>query len=345
MAQALGDGELGRRDGRARPTTCARCARTWPGTGGEQVRGDAAARLRRGDRRAGGDRRPGRPARPARPGASRAPRWTTSTSRRSSATWAAAPPTTYAGCGSWSASCAGRAGSPGPRDGLTLSPKALRRLGGTALRTVFADLHGGRAGASTTCATPARPARSPARPGPGSSATSSRWTWSARCPGRCAAAGAGVPVAARRSRTSRWWRPSGGRRRAVALCVDLSFSMVLRGPLGPDEADRAGPVAPGRDPVPAGRAADHRLRPVPRRRCRRPSWPRSSRTWSKGTNLQHALRLAGRHLRRHSGAEPVVLVVTDGEPTAHIDRRRRGVLRLAADAGDDRGDRASRWTS
>ena len=39
----------------------------------------------------------------------------------------------------------------------------------------------------------------------------------------------------------------------------------------------------------------------------------------QGTNLQHALKLAGRHLRRHPGSEPVVLVVTDGEPTAHLD--------------------------
>ena len=38
----------------------------------------------------------------------------------------------------------------------------------------------------------------------------------------------------------------------------------------------------------------------------------------QGTNLQHALRLAGRHLRRHSSSDPVVLVVTDGEPTAHL---------------------------
>ena len=29
--------------------------------------------------------------------------------------------------------------------------------------------------------------------------------------------------------------------------------------------------------------------------------------------------LAGRHLRRHPEAEPVVLVVTDGEPTAHLE--------------------------
>jgi len=41
--------------------------------------------------------------------------------------------------------------------------------------------------------------------------------------------------------------------------------------------------------------------------------------WEQGTNLHHALLLAGRHLRRHLGAQPVVLVVTDGEPTAHLE--------------------------
>jgi len=40
--------------------------------------------------------------------------------------------------------------------------------------------------------------------------------------------------------------------------------------------------------------------------------------WVQGTNLQHALMLALRHVRRHPDAEPVVLVVTDGEPTAHL---------------------------
>src|SRR5690349_783641 len=39
----------------------------------------------------------------------------------------------------------------------------------------------------------------------------------------------------------------------------------------------------------------------------------------QGTNLHHALALAGRHLRRHPNAQPVVLVVTDGEPTAHLE--------------------------
>ncbi len=38
----------------------------------------------------------------------------------------------------------------------------------------------------------------------------------------------------------------------------------------------------------------------------------------QGTNLQHALLIAGRLLSRYPQAEPVVMVVTDGEPTAHL---------------------------
>jgi uncharacterized protein with von Willebrand factor type A (vWA) domain len=40
----------------------------------------------------------------------------------------------------------------------------------------------------------------------------------------------------------------------------------------------------------------------------------------QGTNLQHALLMAGRFLDRHAGFDPVVLIVTDGEPTARLDR-------------------------
>ncbi|WP_345801287.1 VWA domain-containing protein [Microbacterium sp. AZCO] len=41
--------------------------------------------------------------------------------------------------------------------------------------------------------------------------------------------------------------------------------------------------------------------------------------WDKGTNLQHALLLAQRHFRRNPAAQPVLLVVTDGEPTSHLE--------------------------
>ena len=41
--------------------------------------------------------------------------------------------------------------------------------------------------------------------------------------------------------------------------------------------------------------------------------------WAKGTNLHHALLLANRHFRRHPHEQPVLLVVTDGEPTSHLE--------------------------
>ncbi len=40
--------------------------------------------------------------------------------------------------------------------------------------------------------------------------------------------------------------------------------------------------------------------------------------YMQGTNLHHALLLAAEHLHRHPDALPVVMVVTDGEPTAHV---------------------------
>ena len=39
----------------------------------------------------------------------------------------------------------------------------------------------------------------------------------------------------------------------------------------------------------------------------------------QGTNLHHGLLLANRFFRRHPSAQPVLLIVTDGEPTAHLE--------------------------
>ena len=50
----------------------------------------------------------------------------------------------------------------------------------------------------------------------------------------------------------------------------------------------------------------------------------------QGTNLHHALMLAGEHLHRHPDAVPVVLVVTDGEPTAHLEPGGGAVLLVPA---------------
>ncbi len=46
--------------------------------------------------------------------------------------------------------------------------------------------------------------------------------------------------------------------------------------------------------------------------------PNLEASYVQGTNLQHALLLAGQFLDRHPGSQRIVMVVTDGEPTAHL---------------------------
>ncbi|GAB3945026.1 hypothetical protein GCM10027614_36140 [Micromonospora vulcania] len=104
----------------------------------------------------------------------------------------------------------------------------------------------------------------------------------------------------------------------MVLCVDLSYSMISQGRWGPMKQTAL--------------ALAHLMETrFPQDALQIVGFGRTAMTLSQaelagaepdmeqGTNLQHALRLAGRHLRRHPDAEPVVLVVTDGEPTAHLD--------------------------
>jgi uncharacterized protein with von Willebrand factor type A (vWA) domain len=205
--------------------------------------------------------------------------------------------------------------SRGP-GGLTLSPKALRRLGGTALRRVFAELSAGRRGQHDL--------RSAGAAGEITGA-SRQWEYGDEQPldvvrtiaRAVRRGGARVPVALAVEdfevvETER--RASA----AVALCVDLSFSMISEGRWGPMKQtalalshlvatrfpqDALQIIGFGREALPLTQQELASIEP----------------DLVQGTNLQHALRLAGRHLRRHSGSEPVVLVVTDGEPTAHLD--------------------------
>jgi uncharacterized protein with von Willebrand factor type A (vWA) domain len=200
-------------------------------------------------------------------------------------------------------------------DGLTLSPKALRRLGGTALRTVFSELEGGRRGQHDL--------RDAGAAGEITGA-SRRWEYGDEQPidvvrtvaNAVRRGGAATPVALavedfEIAETER--RASA----AVALCVDLSFSMISEGRWGPMKQtalalshlvatrfpqDALQIIGFGRYAMPLSQAELAAVEP----------------DMVQGTNLQHALRLAGRHLRRHSESEPVVLVVTDGEPTAHL---------------------------
>ncbi len=107
-------------------------------------------------------------------------------------------------------------------------------------------------------------------------------------------------------------------RAAVALCVDLSFSMVSEGRWAPMKRTA---LALGH--LVSTRFAHDSLQVI--------GFDRHARTMTttelahvepeyvQGTNLAHALALAREHVSRHPDATPVVLVVTDGEPTAHLE--------------------------
>ncbi|WP_262286532.1 VWA domain-containing protein [Micromonospora sp. MA102] len=201
-------------------------------------------------------------------------------------------------------------------EGLTLSPKALRRLAGTALRRVFADLTAGPRGQHDL--------RSAGAAGEVSGA-SRQWEYGDEQPldvvrtltRAVRRAGPRVPVqlAVEDFEVMETERRASA---AVALCVDLSYSMISQGRWGPMKQtalalshlmatrfpqDALQIIGFGREAMPLTQQELAAVEP----------------DMEQGTNLQHALRLAGRHLRRHPGAEPVVLVVTDGEPTAHLD--------------------------
>jgi uncharacterized protein with von Willebrand factor type A (vWA) domain len=209
----------------------------------------------------------------------------------------------------------------GPDGGLRLTPKALRRLGETALRQVIDRLRTRRGDRDSERAGAAGELTGGARPWqfgdtePWDTPRTVRnavlreaGTHPGRHGRRVRIDVADVAVVETEQRS----------RAAVALCVDTSWSMVQDGRW-----------------VPMKRTA-LALHHLVRTRYRSDAlqlitFGRSAGTvdlaeltalegaWEQGTNLHHALLLAGRHLRRHPDAQPVVLVVTDGEPTAHLE--------------------------
>ncbi|PDP85178.1 hypothetical protein CQJ94_24600 [Glycomyces fuscus] len=104
---------------------------------------------------------------------------------------------------------------------------------------------------------------------------------------------------------------------AVSLLVDLSHSMVAR-----SLHEAATRTALALHTLVSTRRPQDRLHLVGFGERARELTPAAlvAHDWRRvpGTNLHHALRLARAHLRRHGGLRPQVLVVTDGEPTAHL---------------------------
>ncbi|MDQ2846610.1 MAG: hypothetical protein M3Y77_09730 [Actinomycetota bacterium] len=214
---------------------------------------------------------------------------------------------------------------------LSLTPKALRRLGQTALKQIFAELAahgtGGHDDRRSGAADERTGAYLPWEFGTEQPVDAVRTVTNAvlRAGPRALSAATGPPagpaeqvairlepddfeIAETESRT----------RAAVALCVDLSFSMVME--------DRWVPMkqtALALAHLISSRFRQDALEIIGFDRIARTMTPMElaeiEPEWVKGTNLQHALLLAGRHLRRHPEAEPIVLVVTDGEPTSHLE--------------------------
>ena len=199
-------------------------------------------------------------------------------------------------------------------DGLRLTPRAVRRLGETALKRVFEQLDARGTGDHDD-----------RRTGAADEPTGLTRPW---------VFGDDLPIDAVRTVSNALRRGGLGQgsllvedfevveteRRtsaAVALCVDLSFSMVHEGRWGPMKQ-----TALALSHLVQTRFRQDALQVIGFDRTARRLNPvqlaEIEPEWVQGTNLQHALLLAQRHLRRHPDAEPVVLVVTDGEPTAHL---------------------------
>ncbi|SEG46060.1 Uncharacterized protein, contains von Willebrand factor type A (vWA) domain [Thermomonospora echinospora] len=202
---------------------------------------------------------------------------------------------------------------------LELTPKAVRRLGETALRRVFAHLDGGRRGDHDQ--------RDAGQTGELTGA-SREWRFGDEQPLDVVRT---VSNAIRRSAAA----PTGDRsvrlavddfevleterRTAAAVCllVDLSYSMVLRGTWG-----AAKQTALALHSLVTGKYPQDAIQIIGFSNYARVLQPTemAGLDWDmvQGTNLHHALLIAGRHLDRHPDFEPIVLVVTDGEPTAHL---------------------------
>jgi len=205
-------------------------------------------------------------------------------------------------------------------EGLELSPKALRRLGQTALRHVFEHLEGSRSGDHDMHSA-----------GAAGEATGASRAWQfgdeqpldvVRTVGNAVrrsrgaiGASAGVALDVSDFEVVETERRSSA---AVALCVDLSFSMVSEGRWGPmkQTALALAHLVATRFPQDALQIIGFGRYAAPLTQVQLAG---VEPDFVQGTNLQHALSLAGRHLRRHASSEPVVLVVTDGEPTAHLE--------------------------
>jgi uncharacterized protein with von Willebrand factor type A (vWA) domain len=105
----------------------------------------------------------------------------------------------------------------------------------------------------------------------------------------------------------------------VCLLVDLSYSMALRGTWGVAKQTALALHALVRSRFPQDSVQVIGFSNYARE-LRETDLAGLGWDMVQGTNLHHALVLAGRFLDQRPEHDPVVLIVTDGEPTAHLRR-------------------------
>jgi uncharacterized protein with von Willebrand factor type A (vWA) domain len=107
----------------------------------------------------------------------------------------------------------------------------------------------------------------------------------------------------------------------TALLLDMSFSMPLRGNWGPAKR-----VALALQALIASRFPQDRLVMIGFSDLARRLQPQDLLVagWERvyGTNMEHAFAVARREFERHPAAERQVIMITDGEPTAHLEGSR-----------------------
>ena len=217
---------------------------------------------------------------------------------------------------------------------LELTPKAVRRLGETALRRVFADLpEGGHGDHDQHDAGQAGEYTGSTRPwhfGDEQAIDTAATVRNALLRGGIAVAGDDPPAGSPGREPGRpRVRLSVGdfevgeteRRTAAAVCllVDLSYSMALRGTWGVAKQTALALHALVRTRYPQDSMQVIGFSNYARE-LRETDLAGLGWDMVQGTNLHHALVLAGRFLDRRPEHNPVVLIVTDGEPTAHLRR-------------------------
>jgi uncharacterized protein with von Willebrand factor type A (vWA) domain len=203
---------------------------------------------------------------------------------------------------------------------LELTPKAVRRLGETALRRVFAQLgEGGPGEHEQHDAGQAGDLIGSTRPwqfGDELAIDAGATVRSALL--REARAGTGPQV---RLTADDFMVAETERRTAAAVCllVDLSYSMALRGTWGVAKQTALALHALVRSRFPQDAIQVIGFSNYARE-LRETDLAGLGWDMVQGTNLHHALVLAGRYLDKHPEHDPVVMIVTDGEPTAHLQR-------------------------